>query len=97
MPANFIEHHTLTQPQYHLRRGIQTIKAFKCLFPTLFHKQTKITVNSPVGQVDVRMGNHPGVPVLYAWGSQVSIVFYISTSHLRDHMWAEFSVDLNLT
>ena len=37
------------------------------------------------------MGNHPGGPVLYAWESQVGIVFYISdASLLCDRMWAQF-------
>ena len=35
-------------------------------------------------------GSHPGVPVLYALGSQVGVVFYICASHLWDHMWAKF-------
>ena len=31
------------------------------------------------------MGNHPGIPVLYALESQVGAVFYIYASHLCDH------------
>ena len=43
------------------------------------------------------MGNHPGVPMLYALGSQVGVVFYVSAFHLCVRTWAEFSVDHNLT
>ena len=45
---------------------------------------------TPLGRVNIRMGNHSGVAVLYALGSQVGVVFHIYTSHLCDRMWAEF-------
>ena len=47
---------------------------------------------TPLGRViiNIRMGNHSGVAVSYAVGSQVGVVFYICTSHLCDRMWAEF-------
>ena len=47
----------------------------------LFQGETLVSIwspkLSPVGRVNMQMDNHPGVPVLYTWGSQVGIVLYI--------------------
>ena len=45
---------------------------------------------TPLGRINIRMGNHSGVAVLYALGSHVGVVFHNYTSHLCDRIWAEF-------
>ena len=39
---------------------------------------------SPLGRVNIWMGNYPGVSVLFSWGSQTGAVVFLHTSHLCD-------------
>ena len=43
-----------------------------------------------LSRVNIRMGNHPCVPVLYAWGSQFGVAFYVYASLLCDRTWVQF-------
>ena len=55
-----------------------------------------------LSRVNIRMGNHPCVPVFYAWGSQFAVwqttfcILHLRLPPLRSHVvWVY--VDLNLT
>ena len=58
---------------------------------TAFHFDHRNYV--PLGRIIILMVNHSGIlPLLYALGRKVGAIFFTGTSHLCDHMWAQFQL-----